>query len=89
MLRRASVAPHPERIHQMAERSIVALIAASDDLAGNWSWTVWLLIPLVLILAFVTARCVGPLGEPPRRHSGERGVSSYLARRATSEEEDR
>ena len=43
----------------MAERSIVALIAASDDLAGNWSWTVWLLIPLVLILAFVTARCVG------------------------------
>ena len=71
----------------MAERSIVALTAASGDLAGNWSWTVWLLIPLVLLLAFVTARCVGPLGEPPQRHSGERGVSSYLARRASSEED--
>jgi membrane protein implicated in regulation of membrane protease activity len=72
---------------RVAEVSIVAVIAASDDLVGNWSWTVWLLIPLVLILAFVTARCVGPLGEPPRRHSGERGVSSYLARRAMSEED--
>jgi membrane protein implicated in regulation of membrane protease activity len=71
----------------MAERSIVAVTAASGDLVGDWSWTVWLLIPLVLILAFVTARCVGPMGEPPRRHSGERGVSSYLARRAMSEED--
>jgi hypothetical protein len=70
----------------MAERSILAVTAASGDLVGNWSWTVWLLIPLVLILAFVTARCVGPLGEPPRRRSGERGVSNYLARR-TSEED--
>jgi membrane protein implicated in regulation of membrane protease activity len=70
---------------RMAELSIAAVLAASDDLVGNWSWTVWLLIPIVLILAFVTARCVGPLGEPPRRHSGERGVSSYLARRATEE----
>jgi hypothetical protein len=69
----------------MAERSIVAVIAASGDLAGNWSWTVWLLIPLVLILAFVTALCVGPLGEPPRQHSGERGVGNYLARRAEEE----
>ena len=24
---------------------IVALYAASGDLSGNWSWTVWLLIP--------------------------------------------
>ena len=71
----------------MAERLIVAVTAASTDLVGNWSWTVWLLIPLALLLAFVTARCVGPLGEPPRSHSGERGVSSYLARRATSEED--
>jgi membrane protein implicated in regulation of membrane protease activity len=71
----------------MAERSIVAVTAASNDLVGNWSWTVWLLIPLALILAFVTARCVGPLGEPPRHHSGERGVSRHLARRASSEED--
>ena len=70
----------------MAERSFVAVIAASEDLVGNWSWTVWLLIPLALILAFVTARCVGPLGEPPRRQSGERGVSRHLARRATEED---
>ncbi len=71
----------------MAERSILAVTAAAGDLTGNWSWTVWLLIPLVLILAFVTARCVGPLGEPPRQHSGERGVSNYLARRTSVEEE--
>jgi membrane protein implicated in regulation of membrane protease activity len=67
--------------------SVTALVAASGDLVGNWSWTVWLLIPLVIVLALVTALVVGPLGEPPRRHSGERGVSSYLARRASSEED--
>ena len=40
-------------------------LAAEGDLTGNWSWTVWLLIPLVLVLAYVTARVVGPHGEPP------------------------
>jgi membrane protein implicated in regulation of membrane protease activity len=62
----------------MAERSIATVLAASADLSGNWSWTVWLLIPLVLLLAYVTARCVGPLGDPPRSRSASRGVSHYL-----------
>ena len=52
----------------MAEGSFSSL-AASGDLTGNWSWTVWLLIPVVLLLAYVTARCVGPLGDPPRAHA--------------------
>ena len=56
----------------MTGPSIATALAASGDLTGNWSWTVWLLIPLVLVLAFVTACCVGPLGDPPR------GVSHYL-----------
>jgi hypothetical protein len=62
--------------------TVTALVAASGDLVGNWSWTVWLLIPLVIVLALVTALVVGPLGEPPRR-AGGRGVSNYLERRAS------
>ena len=65
--------------------SVTALVAASGDLTGNWSWTVWLLIPLVIVLALVTALVVGPLGEPPRR-AGGRGVSNYLERRASEED---
>ena len=30
-------------------------MAATSDLTGNWSWTVWLLIPAVLLLAYVPA----------------------------------
>ncbi len=64
---------------------VTTLVAAAGDLVGDWSWTVWLLIPLVLVLAVVTALVVGPLGEPPRR-TGGRGVSNYLARRASEED---
>jgi hypothetical protein len=39
---------------------------------------VWLLIPVVLVLAYVTARCVGPLGDPPPSRNASRGVSHYL-----------
>ena len=62
----------------MTGRSIATALAASGDLTGNWSWTVWLLIPVVLLLAYVTARCVGPLGDPPRSRTASRGVSHYL-----------
>ncbi len=62
----------------MTGRSIATALAAAGDLTGNWSWTVWLLIPLVLLLAFVTACCVGPLGDPPRSRTASRGVSHYL-----------
>ena len=55
---------------RMAERAIATVLAASADLSGDWSWTVWLLIPLVLVLAYVTARCVGPSGDPPRDAPG-------------------
>ena len=62
----------------MTGRSIATALASAGDLTGNWSWTVWLLIPLVLVLAFVTACCVGPLGDPPRSRTASRGVSHYL-----------
>ena len=63
----------------MVEASL-AVLATTGDLTGNWSWTVWLLIPTALVLAYVTARCVGPDGDPPRSRSSAHGVSDYLAR---------
>ena len=68
----------------MTDSSFAAL-AAAGDLTGNWSWTVWLLIPLVLVLAYVTARCLGPDGTPPRTSSSARGVSGYLDRQVSTE----
>ena len=64
----------------MTER-MIATVAAAGDLAGDWSWTVWLLIPLVLVLAYVTALVVGPDGDPPPTTvDRSRGVRSHLAR---------
>lgn len=63
----------------MARATMAVMAAAADgDLTGNWSWTMWLLIPLALLLAFVTARCAGPTGDPPRSTTSSRGVSAYL-----------
>jgi hypothetical protein len=67
---------------------MIATLAAQVDLAGGWSWTVWLGIPVVLVLAYVTARVVGPDGDPPRTTSSGRGVSEHLARRAAQEESE-
>lgn len=61
------------------------LLAAAGDLVGNWSWTVWLLIPIVVGLALVTALVLGPLGEPSREVDAERGVSRFLADRTDRE----
>lgn len=55
------------------------------ELAGNWSWTVWLLIPLALVLALVTALVLGPAGDPPGRPRREGGVARSLGRRSTKE----
>lgn len=60
------------------------VIANAGDLVGNWSWTVWLLIPIVLGLALVTALVLGPLGEPRRDVESDRGVSRFLARQPRS-----
>jgi membrane protein implicated in regulation of membrane protease activity len=68
----------------MAER-MVATIAAEGDLLGGWPWAVWLLIPLAILLAYVTARVVGPDGDPPPSSSTGRGVSEHLARRDSQE----
>jgi hypothetical protein len=54
----------------------------AGELVGNWSWTVWLLIPLAAALAVLTAIVLGPGGEPPRSQAGAGGVSRYLERRA-------
>lgn len=67
--------------------TIATLVAAAGDLAGDWSWTVWLLIPLALVLALVTALTLGPLGDPERTQGGSRGVSSYLERKASGKDE--
>ena len=61
-----------------------AIVAAAGDLTGNWSGTVWLLIPGVIILAVVTALAVGPLGEPERTQRRARGVGQYLERHAAA-----
>jgi len=64
----------------------MATLAAEADLTGGWSWTVWLLVPLVLALAYITARVVGPDGDPPSSASHGRGVSEHLARRSSQED---
>jgi membrane protein implicated in regulation of membrane protease activity len=66
----------------MVAGSIASTLGAVGDLTGNWSWTVWLLIPLVLVLAYITARSLGPQGEPPPTENSSRGVSAYLSRHA-------
>ena len=58
----------------------------AGDLAGNWSWTVWLLIPVALGLALLTALVLGPLGEPSEAERREGGVTRFLSRRDTTEE---
>ena len=70
----------------MVERMIATALAAEGDLTGGWSWTVWLLIPVVLVLAYVTARVVGPDGDPPPTASSGRGVTEHLARREAQED---
>jgi hypothetical protein len=52
--------------------------AAAGDLVGNWSWTVWLLIPLILGLAVITSLTLGSLGEPERASARRGGVSRFL-----------
>ncbi len=50
----------------------------ASALVGNWSWTVWLLIPLALFLAALTALAVGPRGDPPAAGRSGRGVGRPL-----------
>src|SRR3954470_16721021 len=75
-----------DRGRHMAAGSIWSS-ADAGGLAGNWSWTVWLLIPLVLVLAYVTARCVGRDGDPPRARASRHGVGEYLDRHLAEQDE--
>jgi hypothetical protein len=52
------------------------------DLVGNLPTVVYLLIPLVLALALVTAYVLGPRGEPGPTVRRAGGVSRMLGRRA-------
>jgi hypothetical protein len=52
----------------------ISTVAAEGELAGGWSWTVWLLIPAVLAIAYVTARVLGPDGAPPATRARRRAV---------------
>jgi hypothetical protein len=60
------------------------ITANVGDLVGNWSWTVWLLIPVALGLALITALALGPLGEPTAEQRRVGGVTRHLARRGTT-----
>lgn len=51
-------------------------------LVGNWSWTVWLLIPTAVVLAALTAVALGSYGEPDASVRRTRGVGRALARAA-------
>ena len=65
------------------------MLAAVGDLVGNWSWTVWLLIPLVIILAVITGLSLAPeeSDEPSIGGGAERGVSRFLAQRNQTDSE--
>jgi len=54
------------------------------ELAGNLPLTVYLLIPLALLFALVTAIVLGPLGEPPARAQRSGRVSRKLSERDAS-----
>ena len=69
----------------MSASGIVA--AAAGDLVGNWSWTVWLLIPLLLGLAVITSLTLGSLGEPERTTASRGGVSRFLAQSTDSDQD--
>ena len=64
----------------------VVVLAEAGDLVGNWSWTVWLLVPVILVLALLTALCLGSGGDPQRSRGGTGGVSRYLSRTNDKEE---
>lgn len=53
----------------------------SGDVAGNLPFAVYLLIPLVLGLALLTAIALGPRGEPEPRERRAGGVTRALGRR--------
>jgi hypothetical protein len=57
------------------------------DLVGNLPAVVYLLIPLALGLAFLTALLLGPLGEPEASARRAGGVTRALERRRASEGE--
>jgi hypothetical protein len=57
------------------------------DLTGNWPWTVWLLIPLALVLALITAFALGATAEPEET-SRRRSVSQALDRREVAQPAD-
>ena len=59
------------------------------DLVGNLPGVVYLLIPLVLALAFLTALILGPLGEPEASARRSGGVTRALGRRGSTEGESR
>jgi hypothetical protein len=53
----------------------------SGDLTGNFDLVVWLLIPLALGLALLTAYALGPRGTPDPSEHRLGGVSRALSRR--------
>jgi hypothetical protein len=60
----------------------VPLMSEVGDLVGNLPFAVYLLIPLALGLALLTAVVLGPLGEPDPSEHRAGGVSRALGRRA-------
>jgi hypothetical protein len=56
----------------------------SGDLTGNFSGVVWLLIPLAIGLALLTAYALGSRGAPDPSEHRLGGVSRALSRRESA-----
>jgi len=88
-LRRAAVVASSITLVSIA--SITAAAAQSGDpsksgdLTGNLPAAIYLLIPLALGLALLTAVALGDRGEPEGSGSRAGGVSRALGRRSTAE----
>jgi hypothetical protein len=59
----------------------------SGDVAGNLPFSIYLLIPLALVLAFVTAIALGERGEPEAEERRAGGISRALGRRGAGASE--
>jgi len=88
-LRRAAIGASLISIGSMA--SITAAAAQSGDpsksgdLTGNLPTTIYLLIPLAIGLALLTAVALGDRGQPEASGRRAGGVSRALGRRSTAE----
>jgi hypothetical protein len=88
-LRRAAIVASLISVASMASITSAAAQSGdsskSGDLSGNLPATIYLLIPLAIGLALLTAVALGDRGEPEGGGRRAGGVSRALGRRSTAE----